>query len=95
MYDRKTKNISDHTWMNLMKEPSASELLKTIKQIPRDKAAGYDGVEINLIKLLTEDVESPLVTILLLLFKIAFTVVLEEIRDYNDSKKKRGWVLDG
>jgi len=73
MYDRKTKNISDETWMNLMKEPSASELLKTIKQIPRDKAAGYDGVEINLIKLLTEDGESPLVTILLL-FKIAFTV---------------------
>jgi hypothetical protein len=52
MYNRKSRNISDNTWANLMKEPSTSEILETIKKIPNDKAAGYDGVEINLIKLL-------------------------------------------
>ena len=73
MYDRTAKNIPDLTWQNLMNPPSLPELLKTIKQIPKDKAAGYDGVEINLIKLLAEDEKSPLVIILLSLFEVAFT----------------------
>ena len=73
MYNRKAKNIPDHTWTNLMKEPSTSEILETIKKIPNDKAAGYDGVEINLIKLLVAKEDSALRTTLLHLFKVAFT----------------------
>ena len=38
-----------------MEAPSSSELLETIKKIPKDKAAGYDGVDINIIKLLIEE----------------------------------------
>jgi hypothetical protein len=56
-----------------MSEPSMPEILTTIKKIPTDKAAGYDGVEINLIKMLTEEEDSPLTKILLHLFKVAFT----------------------
>src|SRR6202044_704095 len=72
-YNRKAKNIPSHTWQDLTKGPSPSEVLE-IKKIPHDKAAGYDGVEINLIKLLVEGDETPLTTILVSLFKTAFTV---------------------
>ena len=72
MYNRSAKNIPSHTWSDLMMEPSIGEILTTIKKIP-DKAAGYDGVEINLIKLLTEEKDSPLTIILSRLFKVAFT----------------------
>jgi len=73
MYSRSAKNIPSHTWSDLMMEPSIGEILTTIKKIPADKAAGYDGVEINLIKLLTEEEDSPLTIILSRLFKVAFT----------------------
>src|ERR1044072_4269282 len=73
MYSHSAKNIPNHTWSNLMIEPSMPEILTTIKKIPTDKAAGYDGVEINLIKMLTEEEDSPLTKILLHLFKVAFT----------------------
>ena len=56
-----------------MIEPSIPEILTTIKKIPTDKAAGYDGVDINLIKMLTEQEDSPLTNILTHLFKVAFT----------------------
>ena len=45
----------------------------TVTKIPTDKAAGYDGVDINLIKMLTEQEDSPLTNILTHLFKVAFT----------------------
>jgi len=73
MYDRSAKNIPNHTWSNLMTEPSIAEILTTINKIPADKAAGYDGVDINLIKLLTEKEDSPLIKILSCLFKVVFT----------------------
>ena len=44
-------------------------MLQTIKGIPRDKAAGYDGVDIKLIKLLVED---QLLDILVMLTNIGF-----------------------
>ena len=40
---------------------------ETINKIPKDKAAGYDGVDINLIKLLIEGEDCPLIEILLIL----------------------------
>ena len=73
MYDRKAKNIPSHIWQDLIREPPPSEILEVIKKIPNDKAAGYDGVEINLIKLLVEGDETPLTTILVSLLKVAFT----------------------
>ena len=73
MYDRSAKNIPSHTLSNLMTNPSTAEILTTISKIPMDKAAGYDGVNINLIKLLTEKEDSPLTRILARLFKVAFT----------------------
>jgi hypothetical protein len=73
MYNRKAKNIPDSVWEGLMKEPSIEEILKTIKGIPNDKAAGYDGIDINIIKLLAEDETSPLTRLLQYFFKVAFT----------------------
>ena len=49
------------------------EILATINKIPKDKAAGYDGVEINLIKFLVEAEDSPMTKLLLFFFKAAFT----------------------
>ena len=56
-----------------MREPSMAEICETIKKIPKDKAAGYDGVEINIIKLLTQEEDSPLRTILHHLINAAFS----------------------
>ena len=53
-------------------EPSIGEILTTIKKIRADKAAGYDGMEINLTKLLTEEDDSLLTIILSRLFHVAF-----------------------
>ena len=53
-----------------MAPTSKQELLSTIQSIPSDKAAGYDGIDINLIKMLIED-DGPLVEILLTLINVA------------------------
>lgn len=55
MYDRKAKNIEPETWQGLMDPVSPAELLDTIKKCGKGKAAGYDGVSIDLISILTED----------------------------------------
>ena len=68
IYNRNAKNIPDQTWRDLLKNPSRLEIRETINKIPKDKAAGYDGVDINLIKLLTQEENSPLMEILLYLF---------------------------
>ena len=57
MYDRKAKGISAETWSGLMKDISTDELRETIAQLESDKAPGYDGVSIDLIKLLTQSEE--------------------------------------
>ena len=69
MYSRNAKGIKQEIWKELMRPVTKSEMLQTIKGIPRDKAAGYDGVNINLIKLLAED---QLLDILVILTNIAF-----------------------
>ena len=69
MYSRNAKGIKQEIWKELMRPVTKSEMLQTIKGIPRDKAAGYDGVDINLIKLLAED---QLLDILVILTNIAF-----------------------
>ena len=53
MYDRKAKGIEAQMWSSLMKEISASELREMISKSESDKAPGYDGTSIGLIKLLT------------------------------------------
>ena len=72
MYNRSAKNLPSHIWSDLMTDPSAAEILTTINKIPNDKAAGYDGTNINLIKLLAEKEDSPLTKMLTCLFKVAF-----------------------
>src|SRR2546421_3799740 len=58
MYDRKAKGIAAETWNGLMNDISTDELRETIEQLESDKAPGYDGVSIDLIKLLTQSEES-------------------------------------
>ena len=50
MYDRSAKNTPNHTWSNLMTEPSIGEILSTIKKFPQ--ISSRIGVDINLIKML-------------------------------------------
>ena len=69
MYSRNAKGIKKEIWEQLMRPVTKSEMLQTIKGIPRDKAAGYDGVDINLIKRLAED---QLLDILVMLTNIGF-----------------------
>jgi len=49
MYDRKAKGIPAETWKDLITKP---ELLATIAGLDKHKAAGYDGVNSDLLKLL-------------------------------------------
>src|SRR5579864_3323446 len=58
MYDRKAKGIAAETWNGLMNDISTDERRETIAQLESDKAPGYDGVSIDLIKLLTQSEES-------------------------------------
>ena len=48
------KMIDASMWTNLMK-PNWSEVLGVVLESEKEKAAGYDGVSIDLIRLLTED----------------------------------------
>lgn len=52
MYSRKAKDIDGSVWEDLLKPTSILELSKTITAVPAGKAPGYDGVSIDLLKLL-------------------------------------------
>ena len=99
MYDRKAKNIADHAWSDLMKEPSTAEIRETINKIPKDKASGYDEVDINLIKLLIEEEKDcpdryTSETVRNSIQRRCNTSILEEICDHYDPQKKRRRVMD-
>jgi hypothetical protein len=57
-----------------MKPCTSSELLQTILEGGKEKAAGYDGVDADLVRLLTMDSkeQAPLLRMLLLLINVAF-----------------------
>ena len=55
MYSRNSKGIAAKTWDNLMQPVTKEELLQTIKEMDKNKAPGYDGVSIDLLKLLACD----------------------------------------
>ena len=75
MYSRDAKGIDQDTWRDLMKPCTSSELLQTILEGGKEKAAGYDGVNADLVRLLTVDSKeqlTPLLRMLLLLINVAF-----------------------
>ena len=49
MYDRKAKNIEGDTWKEVMRPTSPKALRKVIQECGKGKAAGYDGISIDLI----------------------------------------------
>lgn len=57
MYSRKAKGIGAQVWNNLMKEVTEREVLDIISAAEPGKAAGYDGVSIDLIKILCHNTE--------------------------------------
>jgi hypothetical protein len=71
MYNRSAKGIDSNTWKGLMNEISIEELETIIKTAEGNKAPGYDGITIDLLKLLLED-EGPLLEILTTLINVAF-----------------------
>jgi hypothetical protein len=75
MYERNAKGIDGDMWTTLMKPTNWNEVREVISESEKEKAAGYDGVCIDLIKLLTEDSTnepSPLLSLLTSLINIAF-----------------------
>jgi hypothetical protein len=75
MYNRKAKGILATTWADLMKPVNWQEILKIILQTDSGKAAGWDGVNSDLVRLLTEDAKqepTPLLSILVILLNVAF-----------------------
>ena len=58
MYNRNAKRVEAKTWENLMEVAGWEEVLATILAPDVGKAAGYDGVSSDLIRLLTEDSKS-------------------------------------
>ena len=74
MYNRNAKRIEEKTWEKLMETVGWKEIFSTIMTSESGKAAGYDGVSSDLIRLLTEDSKdepTPLLEILTLLVNIA------------------------
>jgi exonuclease III len=53
MYCRHAKGIQSETWAGLMERVSSQELRETIQDMDKHKAPGYDGVNSDLVKLLT------------------------------------------
>ena len=58
MYDRKAKGITADVWSGLMKDITVPELRATITKMEGNKAPGYDGASIDLIKMLSLSEES-------------------------------------
>ena len=59
MYNRNAKSIPSNTWDKLMTPVEWREVLSTIHQTGVEKAAGWDGVNSDLVRLLTEDSNEP------------------------------------
>jgi hypothetical protein len=75
MYNRNAKKIDAKMWKDLVGPVEWKEVLNTIRQAESEKAAGYDGVSSDLIRLLTDDssdAPNPLLILLTLLINVAF-----------------------
>ena len=76
MYCRDAKGIDPNIWKDLMASASWQEVLRTVLDNEREKAAGIDGVNGDLVRLLIEDSSdepTPLLRILVLLINQALT----------------------
>jgi len=58
MYNRDAKSIGSQVWLDLMKPATWQEVLNIILSGETNKAAGIDGVNCDLIRLLVEDSET-------------------------------------
>ena len=75
MYNRNAKKIHSGIWKDLLVPVEWREVLTTIRQSEPEKAAGYDGVSSDLIRLLTDDSTdspTPLLSLLTHLINVAF-----------------------
>jgi hypothetical protein len=57
MYSRDAKGIRAETWSSLMAPTEWKEVLNTIKEGEKHKAAGWDGMSTDLVRLLVEDAD--------------------------------------
>ena len=74
MYNRNAKGIDAEIWSDLMKPCSWKEVLKIVLDGGTNKAAGVDGVNSDLVRLLVEDSllePTPLLKILVVLINEA------------------------
>jgi hypothetical protein len=75
MYNRDAKEINADIWDPLMKAVTWPEVLKTISEAEQGKAAGYDGVSCDLVRLLCEDSKedpTPCLALLTSMINVAF-----------------------
>ena len=75
MYNRNAKGIPASMWCDIMNPVDWREVLKTIKDAGTEKAAGWDGVNSDLVRLLTEDSKeapTPLLAFLVSFINTAF-----------------------
>lgn len=83
MYSRKAKSIVPQTWKGLMNATSESELLETINAIEAGKAAGYDGLSIDLLKFVVSDPKRFPNSLKALLFLINFALRRGPLRSWK------------
>lgn len=74
MFARTEKGIKSEVWKGLMKEVTEEEVLKTVLEADSGKSAGYDGVSIDLLKLLFERTQKYPNVLKALTFLINFSV---------------------
>ena len=82
MYSRDPRINPDEEWDKLMRTCDANELLETLAETEGRKAPGYDGITIDLLKLLASTPDSPTLPFLVSLV----TARAEGWRDCHDSK---------
>lgn len=71
VYSRNAKKITAATWKDLLQDTTIEEVKQTVQNCKKNKAAGHDGVDTNLLQMLTSS-NGPLAEILSILINVSF-----------------------
>ena len=93
MYNRKAKGITADVWNGLMRDITISEIRDTIAKMDGNKAPGYDGTSIDLIKMLTLSEERAILETLTDLVNAAIRKGESRGDHIHDSEEKAGRVV--
>ena len=71
LFTKCKKKITAGTWKDLLQDTTIEEVKQTVQNCKKNKAAGHDGVDTNLLQMLTSS-NGPLAEILSILINVSF-----------------------